>query len=101
MRRRDAGEKARRIPVTFRGEFRVRLHQLSALLETAVDQLANLIELHPRIDRADFGVLVERIANAQGRDAIAQLEDHGGKHAFLDEQPRARATNMTLVEINP
>ena len=74
--------------------------QLRALLQSAVDQLANLIELHPGIDRADVGVLVERIADAQRRDAIAQLADHLWENAFLDEQARASATNVALVEIN-
>ena len=34
------------------------------------------------------------------RDAIAQFADHGGKNSFLDEQARAGAANVALVEID-
>ena len=77
-----------------------RLHQLGALLQAAVDQLANFVELHARIDRADVGVLVERIADAQRGDAIAQLADHLREDAFLHEQTRAGAADVPLVEID-
>ena len=70
------------------------------MFQAAVDQLANLIELHPRIDRADVGVFVERIADAQSRNAIAQFADDLRENAFLHEQARAGATNVALIEIN-
>src|SRR5665213_287378 len=100
MRMRDAREKRRRKPKSFRGERALRLRQLRAFVHAALHQLADFFELRPRIDRADVGVLVERIADAQRLDAIAQFLDDLGINSFLHEQPRARATNVALIKIN-
>ena len=51
-----------------------------------------------RIDRADVGVFVERIADAQRRDAVAQLAEHLRENALLHEQPRAGAADVALIE---
>ena len=66
MRRSHAGEKARRIPVTFFRQPESWLDQLRAFLQPALDQVANFIQLPARIDRADVGILVERIGDAKG-----------------------------------
>ena len=59
------------------------------------------VELHLRVDRADVGVLVERIAQAQRRDPVGELAAHDGLgHRLLDEQARARAADVALVEID-
>ena len=78
----------------------MRLRQLRAFVHAALHQLADFFELRPRIDRADVGVLVQRIADAQRLDAVAQFLDDRGIDSFLHEQPRTRATNMTLIKIN-
>ena len=82
----------------FVGQAARRLVKLRALLHAAVHQFADLSELLLRVDRADVGVLVQRIADAQDLDAVLQLREHGFRHAFLHEQPRAGAAHMALVE---
>jgi hypothetical protein len=54
-------------------------------LQAALDQLANLIDLLPGIDRADVGILVEWIAQAQGGDAIAQFANGRGENSLLHQ----------------
>lgn len=73
---------------------------MRTLFQTAVHQLANLIELRPRVNRADVGVFVERIAEAESRDAIAQLANDGAENAFLHKQSRTSTADVTLIEIN-
>ena len=45
-------------------------------------------------------VFVERIADAQRCNAIAQLANDLRENAFLHEQARAGAANVTLIEID-
>ena len=56
------------------------------------------VELLGRVDGADVGVLVERVAEAQRAQPPLQLGDHGVVHALLHEQPRAGAAHVALVE---
>src|SRR6185436_4581717 len=97
---RDAGEEGRREPEAARGQLARGLHHLRAFLDAALDELADLLELRARVDRADVGVLVERIADAQRLDALAQLADHRLDDRFLHEEPRARAADVALVEVD-
>jgi len=64
VRRGYAGEKTWRIPVTFARQFQPRLHEFRALFQAAVDQFADLIQLHPGVDGADVGIFVQGISNA-------------------------------------
>ena len=61
-------------------------------------ELADLGELLGGVDRADVGVLVERVADAQrGHPALEPLQHLVGD-GLLDEQPRAGAADVALVE---
>ena len=73
---------------------------LGAFFDTASHHLANLLELHLRVDRADVRVLVERIPETKSLDPIRELAEHRIRDRFLDEEPRARATDMALVEVD-
>src|SRR5205807_457306 len=63
-------------------------------------QLLDLVELLPRVDGPDVGVLVEWIANSEGLEAVLQLVEDRLEHRFLDEQPRSRAAHVALVEVD-
>jgi hypothetical protein len=56
------------------------------------------LELSRRDDRADVGRLVERVAQSQVRHAGAQLRVQGLGDALGDQEPRARAAYLSLVE---
>ena len=60
--------------------------------------LLDLLELRGGVDRADVGVLVERVADDQRLHPLLELGDHFLRHRFLHQQPRARAADMALVE---
>ena len=92
------GQQCRRIPVTPGWKQAAGLLQFCALADTALDQGLDLLQLHSGIDRANIGVLVKRIADTQGLNAVAQFAKHRTVNAFLDEEARARTTDVTLVE---
>ena len=69
-----------------------------ALLLAGRDERLDPLELLGRVDRADIGVLVERVADAQPAHPRPQLGDHLVEHALLDQQPRPGAADVTLVE---
>ena len=60
--------------------------------------LLDLLELRRGIDRADVGVLVDRIADDQRLHPVLELCDHFLGDRFLHQQPRARAADVALVE---
>ena len=51
-----------------------------------------------RVDRADVGVLVERIAETQGRQSVLESLDHLVVDVLLHEQAAAGAADVALVE---
>ncbi len=69
-----------------------------ALGVAGVGQLADAGQLGRGVDRADVGVLVERIAQAQRGQPPLQRVDHLVGDRFLDEQPRTGAADVALVE---
>ena len=69
-----------------------------ALVLAGRDERLDPLELLGRVDRADVGVLVHRVAEAQTAHPLPQLRDHLVAHAFLDQQPRPRAAHVALVE---
>ena len=52
----------------------------------ATSSRMRFLELRLGVDRADVGVLVERIADAERLHAIAELADDDVVHALLDEE---------------
>src|SRR6202167_4427389 len=60
--------------------------------------LAVLVHLLLRVDRAVVGVLVQRVAEPQRAEPVAQPAGHRVGHRFLDQQPGARAADVALVE---
>ncbi len=74
---------------------------LGALLAARLDELADLLELHLRVDRADVRVLVERVAEAQRLHAVAAAcATSGSCDRLLHEETRARAADVALVEVD-
>src|SRR6202162_2498748 len=69
VRRLHVGEEGSRIPVAALGQRAGGLHQVRAFGDPAVDEFDDAVALRSRIDRADIGVLVERIPVAQRLDA--------------------------------
>jgi hypothetical protein len=71
---------------------------VGALLLADVGQGADALELLGAVDRADVGVLVERVAEAQrGEPALEPLVDVGGDR-LGHEQAAAGAAHVALVE---
>src|SRR6476469_5019574 len=84
---RDVREDRRHEPVALLGQAARRLVDLRSFVLTGLDELADLVELLLRVDRADISVLVERIANTERRQSALQLLDDGLVDRFLHEQP--------------
>src|SRR5581483_12376902 len=93
-------EDGRREPVALLRQATRGLVDLRALVAAGRDELLDLVELHPRVDRADVGVLVEWIADAERRHPPLQLLDDRLVDRLLHEQPRPRAAHVALVEID-
>src|SRR5436853_87406 len=68
----DVREDGRREPVALLREPARRLVDLRALLLPGGDELGDPVELLLRVDRADVGVLVERVADAECLEAALQ-----------------------------
>jgi hypothetical protein len=64
-------------------------------------EVDDLVELRPGVDRADVGVLVQRIAHPQRGDARPQQLHQLVGDRLLHEQPGARAAHVALVEEDP
>ena len=96
----DVREDRRREPPALLGEPARRLVDLRALLVAARDELVDPVELRLRVDRADVGVLVERVADAQRRHPALQLAHELVVDRLLDEEPRAGAADVALVEVD-
>jgi hypothetical protein len=63
------------------------LVDLGALGTSGGDQLRDLLELLTAVDRPDVRVLVERIADADGREPVLEPVDQLIRDRFLDQQP--------------
>ena len=80
------------------GQLARRRPALGALGLADVGELPDLGELLGGVDRADVGVLVQRVADAQrGHPALEPLEHLVGD-GLLHQQPRAGAADVALVE---
>ena len=101
MRLRHAGEQRRREPEAALGEIAGGLIHHRALLNAARDELADLLELRPGVDRADVRVLVERVADPERPEPHFQLLEQLLEGGLLDQQSRARAAHVALVEEDP
>ena len=66
----DAGEERRAEEEARVGQLAVGLEDLGALGDARLDQLLDLGQLAGRVDGADVGVLVERVADAQRAEAV-------------------------------
>src|SRR3954454_18589134 len=97
---RDVREHGRHEPVALLGQAARRLVDLRAFFGAGRDELLNLLQLLLGVDRADIGVLVERVADAQRRQAALQLLDDRLVDGFLHEQARAGAADVALVEVD-
>ena len=73
---------------------------MRAFIDAALHQSADLFELRTRVDRADVGVFIQRIAHPQSPDAIPEFANDGRINSFLHKKTRAGAADMALIEIN-
>src|SRR5205823_3186185 len=96
----DAGEEGGTEPEPAIGNAARRLEHLRAFFDAALHELLNLLQLRARVDCADVGVLVKRIADAQRADAVAQLADDRLDDRLLNEEPRSGAADMALIEVD-
>src|SRR5436305_9404541 len=97
----DVREDGRHEPVALLRKSAGGLVDLGALFDAGSDELPDLLELGGGVDRADVGVLVERVADAQRREAALELCDQRLVDGLLDEEARAGAADMSLVEVDP
>ena len=97
----DVREHGRREPVALLRQAARRLVHLGALLRARRDELADPVELHARVDRAEVGVLVERVADAERAQPPLQLRDERLVDRLLHEQARPGAADVALVEVDP
>src|SRR6266480_7815688 len=97
---RDVREDGRCEPVALLRQPARRLVDLRALLLAGFDELTNLVELLLGVDRPDVGVLVQRIADAKRRQPALELLHDGLVDRLLDEQARAGAADVPLVEVD-
>src|SRR4051812_5895730 len=97
---RDVREDGGREPVALLRQPAWRLVDLGAFVLAGLHELLDARQLLPGIDRADIGVLVERVADPQRGHAPLELLDRGLVDRLLHEQPRARAAHVSLVEVD-
>src|SRR6476619_4772037 len=69
----DVREHGRREPVALLRQAARRLVHLGALLGAGRDKLADPVELHARVDRAEVGVLVQRVADTDRAQTALEL----------------------------
>ena len=86
-RLRYAGEERGTEPVTFRRNGAITLPAITAFFDTGLYQTLDFIQLRFRIDRADVGVLVERITNDESADAVLEFMQHFLRYTFLHKEP--------------
>ena len=60
---------------------------LRALTGAGIDEFGDALPLLLRVDRADVGILVERISGAEGFHAQLEFPQDLGLDAFLHQQP--------------
>jgi hypothetical protein len=101
VRGRDVGEDRRGEPPAALGQVAGDAAPHRALLLARRHQRLDALELLGGVDRAHVGVLVERVADAQQAHAVPQLGGDLVGHRLLDEQPRAGAAHVALVEEDP
>ena len=77
------------------------LVHLGAFSLAGSNQLGDLLQLGAAVDRADIGVLVERIAHPDRRQPVLEPVDERIGDRFLDQQARAGTAHLALVEVDP
>ncbi|CAB4925832.1 unannotated protein [freshwater metagenome] len=98
MRGGDTGEDRRLEPEAAVGQLAGGLPGVRALGLADVDQLPDPGQLLGGVDRADVGVLVQRVADPQRADPALQRGDHLVVHRLLHQQAGAGAADVALVE---
>src|SRR5438445_4373091 len=97
----DVREDGRDEPVALLRQAAGRLVDLRALLLAGRNELLDLLELLLGVDRADVGVLVQRISDSQRGEPALELLDHRLVDRLLYEQARARTAHVALIEVDP
>ena len=91
-------EQRRRIVEAARRQLDLRLPASCALGDSLVDEPLDPVQLHSRYDGADVNGLVERRPGTQRAHTIANFRDERLGNAFLHQQARTGATDLSLVE---
>jgi len=81
---RDVGKQGGREIEAFFRQGAGGLVDLRAVGDAGGDEFRDAVELGLRVDRADVGVLVERVAGAQGFEADLEFGENLGCDGFLD-----------------
>ena len=81
-------------------EFAGGLVDFRAFADAAFHEFLDFFELLAGVDRADVGVLVERVADAEMAETHFQFAQDLFGDTFLHEEAGAGAADMTLVEEN-
>ena len=95
---RDAREDGGWEPESAVGELARRGPALAPSASPMSERVADAGQLLGGVDGADVGVLVERVAEAQGAQAALEGVEHLLGDGLLDEQPGACAADVALVE---
>ena len=74
------------------------LIDIRAFADAALDPLVNRFVLHGINQRADVNAFVQRVAQAQLRHARLQAGDEGVGDILLNQQARAGAADLALIE---
>ena len=98
VRRADLRCKHRQVEPAGLGQGTVGLPDRGALFFALLDHRTHPIELHLVDQRADIGVLVERVAEAQMAHALPDPREEALGDALLHQEPRAGAADLALVE---
>jgi len=96
-----AGKEAGPEPIATLRKGAFALHQVRALGHAGGDEFLDLGELIRGMDRTDIGVFVQRIADPQRCEPVAEARDHFIVDTFLDEETAPGATDVALVEVDP
>ena len=98
MGRRNAGHQRRAHIAAAAGDFGLGRIEIAAFHLAGFEKVQHTLDLHGRNQRADIDRFVQRITDSQRLHARLDLGDESVFNRFLDQQPRAGAADLPLIE---